>query len=253
VAANWRMLIGEVVARTGLSERTVRFYEQEGLIDPRRTDAGRRIYDRAELTTLYRITALKRAGFSLSEIKRLLDSKFLEVNEVIRAQISVLEKQRAALNEALTRLKRAEEQIAVGTQLDVGSLCELILVGGREMEAESWKEYFDKHYTAEEQKRWKEVKLRASQGDPEGYFRKFDDLVYRIEQALPLDPASDAARSYLAEWQSLLAPFADSLEDDMKPEASKFLSSIARGAPDAPINRRVFEFMVAVKHATKSR
>jgi DNA-binding transcriptional MerR regulator len=62
----------EVCARSGLSARTVRYYEELGLLPGvRRRSAGRRIYGGDELERLRFITRLKVLGLSLEEIREL--------------------------------------------------------------------------------------------------------------------------------------------------------------------------------------
>lgn len=61
-----------VQARTGLSPRTLRYYEEVGLLPGvRRRAGGRRVYGEAELERLRFITRLKTLGLSLAEIKDL--------------------------------------------------------------------------------------------------------------------------------------------------------------------------------------
>jgi len=244
------MSIGEVVERTGLTERTLRFYEELGLISPGRTEGGRRIYGAADLTTLHHVTLLKRAGFSLSHIKQLLDAPSFDGDEIVKAQIASLELERSVIDHALTCLVSARKAIALGTSLDAVSLCNLIQLGERKMQNEAWKEFFDNQYTPEEQERWKNAKLKAAGGDPEGYVQKWDDLMQRIEQALPLDPASDAAQKYFAEWKSLLVPFADSLDDDMKAEAAAFPGKVTEQSMEPLVNEELLEFIEATRRAS---
>ena len=64
--------ISDVVARTGLSARTLRYYEEMGLLPGvRRRAGGRRVYGEDELERLAFIQRLKALGLSLSEIKEL--------------------------------------------------------------------------------------------------------------------------------------------------------------------------------------
>lgn len=66
------LAIAEVQARTGLSARTLRYYEEVGLLPGvRRRAGGRRVYGEAELERLRFITRLKALGLSLAEIKEL--------------------------------------------------------------------------------------------------------------------------------------------------------------------------------------
>jgi len=64
--------IGEICERTGLSARTVRYYEELGLLPGvRRRAGGRRVYGRDEEERLRFVTRLKALGLTLAEIKDL--------------------------------------------------------------------------------------------------------------------------------------------------------------------------------------
>ncbi len=71
-AAGFR--IGEVAERLGLSERTIRYYEERGLLDtPRRSDGGSRIYLEDDVRRLRFIQRLKTLGLTLDEMRELGD------------------------------------------------------------------------------------------------------------------------------------------------------------------------------------
>ena len=68
--------IGEVSKRSGVGIETLRFYEKSGLVDrPSRTASGYRVYDRAILERLAFIKKAQMLGFSLDEIRELIDHK----------------------------------------------------------------------------------------------------------------------------------------------------------------------------------
>ncbi len=68
------LLIGEVAQITGFSTKTLRYYEEVGLVEPAsRTEAGYRLYGESELRRLEFTKQAKRAGFSLEQIKELLE------------------------------------------------------------------------------------------------------------------------------------------------------------------------------------
>ncbi|MDO9487398.1 MAG: MerR family transcriptional regulator, partial [Sphingomonadaceae bacterium] len=77
--------IAEVCRRTGLTSRTLRFYEAKGLLAPLRTNSGRRLYGAGELARLNQITVLKRAGFSLAQIDGLLAGRAPDLAALIEA------------------------------------------------------------------------------------------------------------------------------------------------------------------------
>lgn len=64
------MTIKELEERTGLDRATIRFYEKEGLISPRRMANGYRDYTPAEAPALEKIALLRRLGLSMEQIRR---------------------------------------------------------------------------------------------------------------------------------------------------------------------------------------
>ncbi|RSM85306.1 MerR family DNA-binding transcriptional regulator [Kibdelosporangium aridum] len=68
------MQIGEVAERTGLSLRTIRYYEEVGLAVPSaRSQGGFRLYTQSELDRLHLIMRMKPLGFQLEEMRELLE------------------------------------------------------------------------------------------------------------------------------------------------------------------------------------
>ena len=64
--------VGELADDLGVTTRTLRFYEAEGLISPRRSGANR-IYDARDRTRLKLILRGKRFGMTLAEIREIVD------------------------------------------------------------------------------------------------------------------------------------------------------------------------------------
>ena len=71
-----QLRIDAVAQRTGLTKRTIRYYEEYGLITPSgRSEGGYRLYTEDDVVDLERIQRLRdSAGLSLSEIRELLDA-----------------------------------------------------------------------------------------------------------------------------------------------------------------------------------
>lgn len=70
-------LIGEVAERTGLTQRTIRYYEELGLLSPpSRTQGDFRLFSEGDLARLAEISRLKHLlGFSLAEIKKIVEGE----------------------------------------------------------------------------------------------------------------------------------------------------------------------------------
>ncbi|MGY4719972.1 MerR family transcriptional regulator [Naumannella huperziae] len=67
------MQIGELSARTGVSPRALRHYEEQGLLNPHRTSGGYRDYAEQDAGTVERIRVMLAAGLGTATIRRYLD------------------------------------------------------------------------------------------------------------------------------------------------------------------------------------
>src|SRR3990170_1630005 len=69
MATNAAMKVGELAKRTGVSVRTLHYYEEIGLLTPSgRSKAGHRLYGADDIVRLQQIRSLRQLGFSLDEI-----------------------------------------------------------------------------------------------------------------------------------------------------------------------------------------
>lgn len=88
--------IGEAAERLGLTQRTLRFYEEKGLLEsPTRMEGGFRLYSRDDIERLERIRQLKDLlGFCLADIKEMLDAEDvrLQMHAEWRKDANVIEK-----------------------------------------------------------------------------------------------------------------------------------------------------------------
>ena len=104
--------IGDMARAFNVSQRTLRFYEDRGLLNPRR-DGSSRLYGAQERRKLELILRGKRLGFTLTEIIGFVaengSTGALELDgEQIALQISHLERQREALDLAIAELKATQ-------------------------------------------------------------------------------------------------------------------------------------------------
>ncbi|MFK7895931.1 MAG: MerR family transcriptional regulator [Myxococcota bacterium] len=113
--------IAEICERTGLSARTVRYYEEIGLLPGvRRSEGGRRVYGADELERLGFITRLKALGLSLAEIRDLnelysmagsTEAMLVRLRDLLDARLSDVDRRLAELGDLRTELIRYREHI----------------------------------------------------------------------------------------------------------------------------------------------
>jgi DNA-binding transcriptional MerR regulator len=99
--------IGDLSAELGLSPRAIRFYEDQGLLTPRRI-GGNRIYGAGDRARLQLILRGKRLGFALADIKELLDLYHVDPDHIGQLR-ATLAKGRARIAE----LEQQQQEIAL--------------------------------------------------------------------------------------------------------------------------------------------
>lgn len=106
------MRIGEMAKEYGVTLRTLRFYEDKGLLSPQRIGSTR-LYTRRDRARLKLILLGRKVGFSLREVKQMIDlydptgSNARQLKLALdksEKQLGRLEKQRAAVDEAISDL-----------------------------------------------------------------------------------------------------------------------------------------------------
>ncbi len=104
--------IGDMAKMFGVTLRTLRFYEDKGLINPKR-EGSARLYSRRDKARLKLILLGRKVGFSLRDVKQIMDlydpkgsnTKQLRLTiEKSEKQLGRLQKQRAAVDEAIQDL-----------------------------------------------------------------------------------------------------------------------------------------------------
>ena len=103
---NELMLIGEIADFFGISRKAMRLYEKKGIIKPVKVDTtnGYRYYSAEQVQQLTALLELKALGFSLDEIKMIIDGKTSKT-----PLLEMLERKRQAWQETINSAKYKEE------------------------------------------------------------------------------------------------------------------------------------------------
>jgi DNA-binding transcriptional MerR regulator len=120
--------IGDFSKLSRVSVKTLRYYDEMGLLKPVEVDAftGYRLYEYSQLSVLHRILALKDLGFSLEEIGRFLDDGLTV--EQMRGMLKLRQTEaRQRMREEAERLERIESQLRQIEQEEVMSKYDVVI------------------------------------------------------------------------------------------------------------------------------
>jgi len=112
--ANSTYRIGEVAAKVGLTERTIRYYEERGLLESvKRLDGGQRVYTDDDVRRLKFIQKLKVLGLSLAEMQELetLYGRHHTNAKVLPRLIELLDSHLVTVGERLSELAALRDEI----------------------------------------------------------------------------------------------------------------------------------------------
>lgn len=137
---------GEVAKRLNISVRTLRYYDQIGLLIPTEKDEhGKRLYNNEDLLTLEKITILKKLNLSLKDIEKVLSK--VTIKKLLEAHRESLYQKREELNRSIEDTNRLLNIVDIEGQLNWKQLIHLIKNAeihdhkvGR-----NWADYFEEH------------------------------------------------------------------------------------------------------------
>lgn len=119
------MLIGDLAERAGVSTRTIRYYEELGIIEPvERTNGGFRRYCDDQLRRLHIIQGLKSLGFELEQIRELftLRDGAETGGDLARQMIEILRLQQGEIDGKITQYQLMQERNRRGIEVLRGCL-----------------------------------------------------------------------------------------------------------------------------------
>ncbi|SDX55168.1 MerR family transcriptional regulator [Paenibacillus sp. CF384] len=107
---HWK--VGDLAKLTGLTIRTLRFYDQIGLFTPSgHSDSGHRLYNEADIRRLQQIMALKDLGLSLDEIQSTLQGHSYTPYDIVTIQIERVRQTIESQRKLLFELERVAEKM----------------------------------------------------------------------------------------------------------------------------------------------
>ena len=92
--------VKEISDLTGISVRTLHYYDEIGLLKPtKKSDAGYRLYDDKALETLQQVLFFREFDIPLKEIKAVMENPVLERNQILQMQRKMLVAKKERIHE----------------------------------------------------------------------------------------------------------------------------------------------------------
>ncbi|MFC0546439.1 MerR family transcriptional regulator [Kutzneria chonburiensis] len=116
------MRIGELADRAGTTTRSLRYYEEQGLLPARRTANGYRDYDEDDLRAVNEIRSLLAIGFALEDTRPFVECLRAgnPTGDVCPASVAVYRRKLDELDDCIARLQAVRAQVAAAVERNTG-------------------------------------------------------------------------------------------------------------------------------------
>ncbi len=192
--------VGDLSKRTGLSIRTLHYYDEIGLLSPsHRTESSYRVYGKQDIIRLQQIITLKQIGFSLEDVRSCLDNGDRAFAEMVQLHITKIRKQIEMSQQLLQRLESIEQTAAKLDAVPVEEVLQIIQV----------MDMLENYYRPEQLETLKqrqellgEERMQQAQVD-------WEDLIaqVQVEMEKDTDPASEVVQALVRRRQALIQEF----------------------------------------------
>jgi DNA-binding transcriptional MerR regulator len=192
----------QFATRAGVTVRTLHHYDRLGLLKPSAyTGSGYRLYRESDLARLQQIVTLKFIGFSLQEIKNLLEQKGRDLATALRRQREIINQKRRHLGMAVQAIEKAELVIS-SEEPDWEAFKKIIEVINMQDDMYWTRKYYSESATEKLAARATPEVIEQGQNDWAQLIKEVEAVVRDGE-----DPTSEKARSLAARWSNLIQQF----------------------------------------------
>jgi DNA-binding transcriptional MerR regulator len=196
----------EFAKLAGVTVRTLHHYDRIGLLKPSGyTSAGYRLYRKQDLIRLQQIVTLKFIGFSLTQIKNLLNSNSFDLSIALNQQRAIISEKRQQLDLAIKAIEKAQGLLTTQEEPDWETFKQIIEV----INMQNNMDWTSKYYSEEAKEK---IADRATTIPPEVIEqgqRAWATLIKEVEMAVSngVDPRSDEAAGLATRWSELINSF----------------------------------------------
>lgn len=208
--------VGELATLSGLTIRTLRYYDQIDLFSPSQyTESGHRLYTKTDLALLQQILALKQMGLSLDDIKTVIMNKEQGIAaNIIETQITRIKRDIQVQQNLLYELESALKTIRSKKIMSIGELTKLL--GAMKM-------YQGKYFTKEQldmMKNYYDQYDEDTLKEEEQEFRLILKKI-RLEKENGTPPNSRKVQALAKKWGDIVYSF-KGFDQDLKKQTEKF-------------------------------
>lgn len=191
------MTVNEVSKLTGVSIRTLQYYDKIGLLKPKRyTESGYRLYDDTSLERLQQILLFRELEFPLKEIKAIIDAPSFDRNKALEQQIELLTMKKEHL-ENLINFARGIKWLGV-KQMDFTVFDTKKIDEYSKRAKEQWGKSSEYQEFEAKAEKW-------SDEDQQNMANDFMQIFVEFGEMMPLDPSEEQVQLQVKKLQDYIS------------------------------------------------
>lgn len=199
------MTVGEAAKKTGVTVRTLQYYDKEGLLSPSaESEGGRRLYTDKDLVILHQIISLKSLGFSLDDIKQRL--VFLEtpadVANALTEQADDIRRKIEQLKASLSAIEQLKVEVLQMQTVNFKTYADIIV--NLQMKNNSY--YLIKHFDDDILDHIRSQFDKESGLDFMDKFNRLSDEIVQLQKE-NVSPESEKCQQVVKQYWSLIMEF----------------------------------------------
>jgi DNA-binding transcriptional MerR regulator len=194
------MKVGDLASQTGVSVRTLHYYDEIGLLSPsQRTQTGYRLYTEDDIIRLQQIVSLRQIGFSLEQIRECLEQSQFSPHHVVQLYLSRLKEQMELQQQLYQRLAAIAAHLQSAQTISIQEFIQLIEVTMM----------IGKYYTPQQQDYLKERREMLGLERIRQVEAEWQELIAQARSAMQngIGPTSEAVQELARRSQALIQEF----------------------------------------------
>ena len=228
--------VGTLASKTGLTVRTLHYYEEIGILTPaRRSEKGYRLYGVEEIQRLQKILSLQQLGFPLEDIRMLLDRTDYSLHRVLELHMARLQEQMHIQQQLLSRLKTISERLLEEADISIEAFILTIKVT----------KMHEKYYTPEQLDALKERRDQLGEAGMQQAQSQWTDLnnAFRTEMEKGTDPGDSKVQTLVAEMQQLIHAFTGGDPETERSLGKMYQNEGPEKASQGAVDKSLFEYI----------
>jgi DNA-binding transcriptional MerR regulator len=237
--------IGKLSKNTGVTVRTLDYYDEIGLIKPSsKTEGGHRLYNEDNVMQLERVLALKYMGFSLDKIKEILKSSTLNWKESIEQQLEMVKREQ----ERLQMLERALLSVSYSIDFEEQINWSIIysIIQFYHQDPEEILQPYNNYLGKEEMQKIMECNAKMSEED----IHEWMGAIQAIKKHHDIDPTSTLALELAQRWLNQAEKIFGN-DEELLDDLWESLQDLQEGIAFYPMDKEVIGFLQRVSEAHK--